>query len=312
MWIGWLAWAFAADGVVDRVVAVVDEDIVLLSDVYDLGGDFVKQSCTRPFNQARCVYEAETQILDTLVKRSLIKRELDRLSTPVTSTDVDQAIDSIVRDYGMANRDALRGEVEASGLTWSAYRQQLRDQLMVQRFQQRVLLPRVTVADDEVKDLYDRTARSEAGEALVLDAFGVVLPPEGQEETIALVDDLVERLNAGDIDFEIARREYDAAGLGAALGGRPYKKGELAPAIDAVVFDAPMDVVLDPIRVGSVLMVVRVVGKEAVEGDVKPFEEVAPALRNQLTMQRVEEAEETWYQRMRREVAVQVLLEEPS
>lgn len=311
MWMWWMALAGAADGVVDRIAAVVDEDIVLLSDVYDLGGDFVEQTCTRPFNKAKCVFDAENQILDTLIKRSLVKRELDRLQTGVTSADVDQALDSIVRDYGMKDRQALKAEVEVSGLTWSAYRQQIRDSLQGQRFQQRVLMPRVTVADDEVKDLYDRTARGESSDAVVLDAFGVVLPVDDQDATIATITDVVAKLNAGELDFAEARTTYDLAGLGAAMGDKPYKKGDLAPAIDAVVFEAPLGTVLEPIRVGGVLMVVKVREKQAVEGEVKPFDEVAPQLRGQLMQKRVEEAEEEWYQRMRREVSVKVLLPEP-
>ncbi|MCA9567555.1 MAG: peptidyl-prolyl cis-trans isomerase [Myxococcales bacterium] len=305
--------AAAADGVVDRVAAVVDDEIVLLSDVYDLGGDFVEQSCTRPFDRMRCVYEAETQILDALIKRALIKRELERLQYGVATVDVDQAIDSIVRDYGLADREALRKEVEVSGLTWESYRQQLRDQLQVQRFQQRVLLPRVTVSPDEVKDLYDRTARGQSKDAVVLDALGVVLPPDGSSEAaVAQVDALVAKLRAGEITFAEARELYDAAGLGAAIGDRVYERGKLAPQLDAVVFDAPVDEVLPPVRLGNVLMVVRVREKTSVEGDVKPFEEVKDGLEQQVMMQRVEEAENEWYQRMRREVSVKVLLPEPT
>ena len=302
----------AADGVVDRVAAVVDEDIVLLSDVYDLGKDFVAQTCSGPVGRDRCIWEAENQILDALIRRALIKRELDRLQSGVTSADVDQAIDSIVRDYGLSDRDALRSEVTASGLSWESYRQQLRDQLQVQRFQQRVLLPRVSVSEDEVKDLYDRTARGQVSDAVVLQALGIVLPPEGAEAARIQVDALVQQLRDGAIDFEAARERYDAAGLGQAIGDRAYQKGQLTPQLEAVVFDAPVDQVLDPVEVGNMVMVVKVVERKKVEGDVKPYEEIRDGLEQQVIMRKVEEAEDAWYQRMRREVSVKVLLPEPA
>ncbi len=301
----------AAEGVVDRVAAVVDDAVVLLSDIYDLGGDFIRKTCASPIDRARCVYDAELQILDALIRRALIERELERLQFDVNRTDVDQAIDSIVRDYGLADRDALRREVTATGLSWEAYRQQIRDQLQVQRFQQRVLLPRVSVTDDEVKDLYDRTAREQTKEAVVLDALGIVLPPDEEAAMTAQVGALVEQLRSGALDFEEARARFDAAGLGAAIGDRPYARGQLTPQLEKVVFDAPVGEVLDPIRVGQVLMVVRVNDKTVVEGAIQPFEEVAPGLRQQIMMRKVEEAEDAWYQRMRREVAVRILLPEP-
>ena len=37
------AWA----GVVDRIVAVVDEEVITLSEVYDLGDQFIQQRCSR-------------------------------------------------------------------------------------------------------------------------------------------------------------------------------------------------------------------------------------------------------------------------
>ncbi|MCB9673597.1 MAG: peptidyl-prolyl cis-trans isomerase [Alphaproteobacteria bacterium] len=304
--------ALASNGVVDRIAAVVDEDVIALSEIYELGGEFIDERCTSPFGRERCLHEAELEILDALVKRALMRRELNRLKIDVTSAEVDQAIDSIVRDYGMADRTALRTEVEASGLKWDAYRDQLREQLQVQRFQQRVLAPRVSVSDDEVRDLYQRTARTERAPVVQLDAIGIVLPPdeEAQAPVIEQSSALVAALNSGEQDWEEAKALYDGAGVSKALGGRPYKKGQLTPQLDEVVFDAEVGKFLEPIRVGNVLMIARVESRETVEGEVKPFEEVQVALQNQLFGMRVQEAEEEWYQRARREAAVRVLLPE--
>ncbi len=306
--------AHGAEGVVDRVAAVVDDDVIALSEVYELGGEFITERCSQPFGKTRCVYEAELEILDALIKRSLIRGELDRLRIDVASTEVDQAIDSIVRDYGMADRSALRKEVEASGLKWDAYRQQLREQLQVQRFQQRILAPRVSVSDDEVADLYKRTARGERTPVVTLDALGIVLPPdpEAQEPVIEQAALLVEALNAGEQDFDEAVELYDGANLAGAVGDKAHKKGSLVEGLDAVVYDAEVGKFLAPIRLGAVLAIVRVNTREIAEGDVKPFDEIEAQLRNQVFSLKVQEAEAEWYQRARRESAVDVKLPAPS
>ena len=306
--------AHGAEGVLDRVAAVVDDDVIALSEVYDLGGEFIDERCSQPFGRNRCVYEAELEILDALIKRALMRGELDRLRIDVASTEVDQAIDSIVRDYGMADRSALRKEVEASGLRWDAYRSQLREQLQVQRFQQRILAPRVSVSDDEVADLYKRTARGERTPVVTLDALGIVLPPdaEAQEPVVQQATALVDALNSGEQDFLQAVELYDGAGLFKALGGKAQKKGSLIPQLDSVVYDAELDTFLAPIQVGNVLMIVRVTSREVTDGEVRPFEEIAEQLRNQVFSQKVQEAEAEWYQRARRESAVDVLLPAPS
>lgn len=307
--------AAAQDGVVDRVAAVVDDEVVALSEIYELGGEFIGSTCTQPFGQAACVYEAELEILDSLVKRALMKRALEQLNLRVSNEEIDQAIDSIVRDYNMPDRESLRNEVENSGLRWDAYRQQIREQLQIQRFQQRILAPRVTVSPDEVEDLYKRTARGETSEAIELDALGIILPPE-EEAQGAVVEQaglLVKALNAGEQEWEKALELYDGAGVNEALGSRPYKKGELTPQLDEALFAEGVEdnVFLEPIAVGNVLMIARVTKRESVNGEVKPFEEVELALQNQIMTDKVAEAEEEWYQRTRREASVEVLLPSP-
>ena len=101
----------------------------------------------------------------------------------------------------------------------------------------------------------------------------------------------------------------DGAGVNKALGNGTYKKGQLTPQLDAVVFDAPLGKFLAPIRVGSVMMIVQVLERTVQEADIKPYAEVAPLLRNQLTQQKLEDAEEAWYQRKRRESAIRILLD---
>lgn len=305
-----LARALGADAVVERVAAIVDDEVIALSEVYELGGEFIDEECKAPFGRERCVQRIELEVLDALIKRALVRRELTRLKINVGAEELDQTIDSIVRDYGMADRNALRAEVERSGVRWETYRQQIQEQLQVQRFQQRVLAPRVSVLDEEVLDAYQRTARGERTPVVTLDALGVVLPPDADAMAAALeqVRALIGALNAGEQDWAEARELYDGAGLSAALSGQPYKRGALTPQIDAVVFEAPLGTFLEPIRVGNVAMVVRVNTREFVAGEVKPFDEVAPVIKNQLFQRKLEDAEEEWYQRARREAAVIVKL----
>lgn len=306
----WMILAALGADVLDRVAAIVDDEIIVLSEIYELGGEFIAEECKTPFGREACVDRVELEVLDALIQRALMRRELRKLKLEVGTEEVDQAIDSIVRDYGLADRNALRDEVEKSGVRWDAYRQQVREQLQVQRFQQRVLAPRVTVLDAEVEDLYQRTARGERTPVVTLEALGVVLPPEADARAAALeqVLNLIDALNDGSQDLAEAQELYDGAGVAAALGARPYKKGQLTPQLDAVVFDAELGTFLKPVLVGNVAMIVRVVTRETVEGEVRPFDEVAATLKNQLFQGKLEDAEEEWYQRARREAAVIVKL----
>lgn len=304
-----LAVATAAGGVVDRIAAVVNDEVIALSEVYELGGDFVSQRC--PEGADPCVTEAELEILDALIRRVLIRQELKRLDLEVTAADVDQAIDRTVRQYQLADRQALKAEVEASGKRWDQYREELFEFLRTQNFQGRVLAPRVTVRDDEVLDLYNRTARSTVRPVASVAGFGVAVPPGAPPEVVAAVEqqaaELVAALNAGTTGWEEAVSLYDGAGLAAMFGGKEFDQGALVEPIDRVVFAAEVGRVQAPLRMGDVLLILKVVSRGE-KSEAAAFEEVEERLKDEVFRLKLEEAEEEWYQRARREAAIDVKL----
>jgi peptidyl-prolyl cis-trans isomerase SurA len=305
-------FASASAGVVDRIAAVVEGEVIALSEVYELGAPYVEQAC--PQRAAPCVRQVEMEVLDALIRRTLIRQELSDLGLQVTATDVDQAIDRTVREFGLEDRGALRREVEASGKRWDQYRDELFEYLRTQNFQSRVLAPRVTINDDELRDAYKRSARREKKQVVSLSALGIVVPEgataDEEAEMIEQTQALVEALNAGAMEWSEAQADYDGAGLQQAIGGQSYGKGELVDPIDAAIFGAEVvpGQVLPPIRLGQVLAVVKVDERKEQMGEVLPFEEVKGELRNQLLMVKIEDAEEQWYQRARREAQVDVKL----
>src|SRR4029077_4301938 len=60
----------------------------------------------------------------------------------------------------------------------------------------------------------------------------------------------------------------------------PYKKGELAPAIEAAVWDKERGTVTDPINIGNALLILRV--DEHYKAGLASFEEVESAIQNQI------------------------------
>jgi len=311
--VGFVAWGPAAHaGVADRIAAVVEDDVIALSEVYDIGLPYVEQAC--PGRAPACVRQVELEVLDALIRRALIRQELDDLGLQITAADVDEAIDRTVRDYQLEDRAALRAEVEASGKAWSAYRDELFEFLRTQTFQSRVLAPRITVNDDELQDAYKRSARREKKQVVELSALGIVVPegtsPEDEAEMIAQTEALVASLNSGAMEWSEAVHDYDGADLASALGGKAYQAGQLVDPIDQAVFGPEVvpGGVLEPIRLGQVLAVIRVDDKRSEEGEVLPFEQVKGELRNQLMMSKLQDAEEEWYQRARREAAIDVKL----
>lgn len=309
-----LLWApTASAGVVDRVAAVVEDEVIALSQVYELGADYIAQRCQN--HGPRCEYNMELEVLDALIKRVLIRQELEQLGMRVSGREIDQAINQVVAENGMADRQELRAALTSEGVSWDAFRDDLAEQMRLQRFQGGVLAPRVTVRDDEIEDAYKRTARSSRLEEVSLSALGIVLPEEStaeqMAEAVAQAGAIVGQINTGELSFEEAVGQYDSAGLSTVVGGQRYPQGALHSSVDSVAFKAELGVVQPPIKVGNVLFIIRVDEKGLGEARVVPLEEVEDQLRNALFQEKVTEAEEEWYQRARRLASVEIMLPEP-
>ena len=62
LWIGAAQAAFT-----DGIAAIVNDEVIAVSEVYELGGEFIVQRC--PGVDAACAHKAELEILDTLIQQ---------------------------------------------------------------------------------------------------------------------------------------------------------------------------------------------------------------------------------------------------
>ena len=137
----------ASAAIVDRVAAVVNDDVLTLSEVYALGGDFVEKELGAIGNDA-LRRELELEVLESLIQRRLISQEIERLGLDVAEDEVELTIDDIARRNGL-DRKTLQAEIERSGMSWSAYRVELKENLRQSRFSQAVIQPRISSEKDK-------------------------------------------------------------------------------------------------------------------------------------------------------------------
>lgn len=302
--------AHAADErVLDRIAAVIDGEVIALSDVYEMGGEFISESC-RPTDEA-CRAQIEVEVLDALIRRTLQRHTLRDLDADVGPSEVDQAIDSIVRDNGFPDRQALRAEVERSGLGWEAYREELKSQIREMRFNDMVLRNRVTIPEDEVRDAYRRLVDDVEPPIVVrLAAAATRLPDDGAlwapivEEARAAVA----AVRAGEQTWEQLAATWDGLGLEPVFQERTFREGELAKSLSKAAFGTPTGEITDPVIAGGVLYLLRIDERGEGEREVASFEEARPALEQKLFEGRMQDAMDEWEARARREASIKVLL----
>ena len=307
--------ALATSGaVVDRIAAVVNDDVITLSEVYELGGDFIEKAVEDASGNPARRREAEIEVLDSLIKRHLISQEISKLGLDVTDVELDRTVDDIARRNGL-ERDQLRLEVEKSGMPWQQYRSELKENLRQAKFTQAVIQPRINVNEDELLDAYNRAVASGARPQLAdLGAIFLAFPPDADEaakaERRATAAKIQEEFAAGKPFAELAA-QYDQGPYGP-NGGKmgTYKQGELVAELDGPAFSTPVGSLTPPIETSQGIFLLTVF--QLTSEPPQSYEAMKESLTQQVYADRIEDETDQWYRQARRRAAVLVKLETPA
>lgn len=291
----------AAPRVVDRVVAVVNDEVVLLSEVYEYS-DYIEEAVRARGEAVRL--DAEKEVIERLIERILIKDTVAELGLGATDTQIDRAIDDIASRNNL-DREQLQAEVEKSGLAWEVYRAELRAQIEENNFLMGVIRPRVNLSEDELRDAWRRMTAELPASAELQAIFLAGGDAAATEAARLQAESLRARALAGE-DFASLSRQYDQGTFGARDGafGR-FAPGELMAELDAAVQATPTGSVSAPVVTDRGVFLFRVVSRASVG---PAFEEVRARLENQVASDRMEEEQRRWYQQARRQAAVKVLI----
>ncbi|MQM39830.1 Chaperone SurA [wastewater metagenome] len=238
----------AAAQLLDRIVAVVNEDVILMSEFQDELAQVRSQLQQRDI-EAPSEQELRQQVLERLVVEQL---QIDAANR--RGITVDQAtLDAAVRRVAERNNLDLRGFRDAlvnQGMSMDGFRERLRRQILVQRLRQRVMDQRVNVTPQEIEQYTARLAEDQ--QEYHLRHILVALPEAASPEAIADARDKAEalrrQLTEGGANFATlaaARSDGRNALEGGDLGWR--RAGEL-PGVIADRLNA-----LDPGGISEVL-----------------------------------------------------------
>jgi len=152
----WAASCLAQE-VVDRIVAIVNDDIVSLSQLdmaaapYRKNIEDSRESLARKKEMTAQMY---SQVLNQLVESSLVVQEAQRLGISVDDADVDRAVENFKKEHNL-NQERLELGLAAQGMTLEQYRERIREQILQSMIVSRAVRAKVVVTDEEIKAYYD-------------------------------------------------------------------------------------------------------------------------------------------------------------
>ena len=149
---------------IDRVVAVVNDEAITQHDVDD-ASRIVLQQMKQQKLQPPPVDVLEKQVLERLITERSLLQFAKETGVKVDDTLVERAIQRIAQDNKLSTED-FRKALAQENISYTKYREDIRNELIVQRLREREVESRLTVSDSEVEHYLATLKVQNAGGAL--------------------------------------------------------------------------------------------------------------------------------------------------
>lgn len=232
----------AATEIIDQVVAIVDDDVIMASELRERVA-----SVTENLNARGITLPPEEEIiretLDRLILENIQLQMGTRVGVRISDAQLNNAVMRIAAQNGM-DLDQFRQALEQQGQSYSAMREQVRREMIIQRVQGGNVNQRIQITDQEV----DSFITTGAGQKLTQAEYHIVhallpLSPEASATDVtaarAHVDRMVKRIRAGEpFDKAITASKAPYTFSGGDLGWRklddlPSLFSDIAPQLKA-------------------------------------------------------------------------------
>ncbi|ARS53478.1 peptidylprolyl isomerase [Kushneria konosiri] len=300
--------ATAAVQPLDRVVAVVNDDAIMSSDLDQRVSQVRQQMQSRNIGMPD-QNELREQVLSRMITEQIELQMAQRANLSVSDSDLNQAMRGVAQRNNMT-LEQFADRVEQEGMSYAQVREQVRRELLITQVQQRSVASQVNISDREV-DQYLKQAGSNANTqyhlAHILTSVPQAPTPQQAEAARQKTEQLRQEITSGRAKFqEVAAAQSDGPQAldGGDLG---WRSGAEMPSIfDDVVPRLSVGEVSEPIRSPSGYHLITLLDKRGGGNADQQREQI----RRTLFQRKVNEELEAWTQEIRASAYVDNRLEQ--
>jgi peptidyl-prolyl cis-trans isomerase SurA len=300
--------------IVERVVAVVGDRAILLSELLERARPFQMQvyaSVPEGASRNAALSQLYRQLVERLVDEELQQREAVRANITVSAEEIQSALERVAKQNDVSV-EQLFEEAQKNGLGVAEYRQEIRRQLLDAKMLNLRIQGRMRIGEDDMRNAYKRIAQDERKKLEFRAAWIRFQIPPGsgtagaaqQRDAAALV---AARARAG-ADFAELARTYSSDPATRDQGGllAPMRPGELPQDIDSALIAMEVGDVSAPLRLGDAWMVLKLV--ERGPSQLPEYEKAKPQLQSRVYADKMDAARRQWLDSLRKRTHVDIRL----
>lgn len=307
-----------AKEVIDRVVAIVNDDLITLSELRETSLSLDPTS-EQPLD--------DRTVLNQMVESKLFEQEAKKRGLTVSDEELDASIAEVRSRYGL-NEDQMEEVLKKQNLTPEAFREQWRVQTLGNKLLDSQLRNKIVVTDDEVVEYYkenygeiDYSSNfTETSSEEEVEVAHILISPETPNAEDRAIE-VAELAKSGN-DFGTLAREYSDDSFTAEKGGNlgTFKKGDLIEQLEIAVERTPEGKVSAPVESPAGYHILKVLkrtdpGAEKVEAKEEPTgdeefisDTQKEEIRQTITREKAQAQLKTWLENMRSKAYVEIKL----
>jgi len=230
--------------VVDRVVAVVNDDIISLVELNRLMLPYAEKLRDAGYSDEKkgeMLFKLREDILNQLIDQKLTDQQARRSNVSVSEKEIDNAIERI-KQAGSYSDEQLREGLKKEGLTLEEYRVRIRDQILRTKLVNMEVKSKIVLTDEEVKKYYEEHREEyQGGKKYRLRNILLPVPSfageSDKQEVRKRMEKIVQAFKKGTPFATLAREfsESSHAEEGGYLGEFPYD--DISPQLKSALLD---------------------------------------------------------------------------
>jgi len=304
-----------ADEIVDRVVAVVNEDVITLSELEEEAAPTLEKIRQQaPFDQVETAsHKARKDILSAMIDRKLLLQRAKKRNVNVPDAEIDASVDRIL-EQNKISVEEFRTQLGLIGQTEQQYRETIRSQIIRSKLVNYEIRSKVVITNEQISEYYnEHYVNQTAPEGYQILQIGLSWGERGRSATPVEAKKRAEQIHdmvsAGESFKEMAKQQSDfpSAVDGGDIGILP--KDELAPYMWEAIKDLRPGEVSQVIETPAGYQFFKLIS--ARDGNVStraPLDAVRDEIRNTLYDQELKRKFDSWVKLLREHSYIEELL----
>ncbi|MBF0227436.1 MAG: peptidylprolyl isomerase [Desulfobacterales bacterium] len=301
-----------ASEIVDKIVAIVNDDIITLSDINQESMPFekrIKSAGYPSYKENELLKNLHSDMLNKLIDQKITDQEIKKTEIKISDKEVDAYIDRIKEANFMTSEDFVRA-LSKDNLTVDEYKNQVKGQILRNKLVNYKVKSKIVITKEDIKAYYEKNKNLYAGEKKyhlrhILMKISSFADTDEKKAVLKKMEEIYQKLKEGESFERIAKNysESPYASKGGDLGF--FKIDELLGQIKENVYN---------LKEGEFTQIIdteqgyQIFYLEKIENvNKKSFEESSSEIEKKLYDEIVEKTFKSWLSDLRQNSHIKII-----